>query len=102
MGGGAKRACVEGLGLLCASGLVCGPASLCDPPLRVSSCRVRPLLAISGGGGALMVLPTWIVGNDLLMLGVVALAVGGWFIAHRHGQLRGLIEANKNGKPGEV
>ena len=45
------------------------------------------------GGLVLMVLPTMIVGNELLILGGVALAVGGWFLAHRHGQLRGLVDA---------
>jgi len=46
------------------------------------------------GGLALMVLPAMVVGNELLVLGGVALAVGGWFLAHRHGRLRGLVTAN--------
>ena len=49
-----------------------------------------------GGGVALMVLPTLIVGNELLILGGVVLAVGGWFFAHRHGQLQALANVNKN------
>jgi len=40
-----------------------------------------------------MVLPSLIVGNELLILGGVGLAVGGWFLAHRHGQLRGIVAA---------
>jgi hypothetical protein len=44
-----------------------------------------------------MVLPTLIVGNELLILGGVSLAVGGWFLAHRHGRLQGFVDANKNG-----
>jgi len=40
-----------------------------------------------------MVLPTLIVGNELLILGGVALAVGAWFLAHRHGQLRGQLQS---------
>lgn len=47
--------------------------------------------AMSLGGVALMVLPSLIVGNELLILGGVALAVGGWFQAHRHGELRGIV-----------
>jgi hypothetical protein len=35
-----------------------------------------------------------VVGNELLILGVVGLAVGGWFLAHRHGQLRGIVAAS--------
>ena len=41
-----------------------------------------------------MVLPSLIVGNELLILGGVAVAVGGWFLAHRHGQLRGRVAAS--------
>ena len=41
--------------------------------------------AIAVGGLALMVLPTLIVGNEMLIMGGVALAVGLWFLAHRHG-----------------
>ncbi len=32
--------------------------------------------------------------NELLILGGVAVAVGGWFLAHRHGQLRGMVAAS--------
>ena len=42
----------------------------------------------------LMVLPSLIVGNELLILGGVGTIVGAWFLAHRHGQLRGLVEEN--------
>jgi uncharacterized membrane protein YccC len=52
-------------------------------------------MAISGGGVALMVLPSLVVGNELLILGGVAVVVGAWFLAHRHGQLRGHVEAEK-------
>ena len=44
-----------------------------------------------------MVLPTVVVGNELVILTGGAAAVGLWFLAHRHGQLRGLVDANKNG-----
>jgi uncharacterized membrane protein YccC len=45
------------------------------------------------GGVALMVLPSLIVGNELLILGGVTLLVGAWFLAHRHGQMRGFLKA---------
>jgi uncharacterized membrane protein YccC len=51
------------------------------------------------GGVALMVLPSLVVGNELLILGAVGLAVGGWFLAHRHGQLRGTVAASTAAKP---
>jgi hypothetical protein len=46
-----------------------------------------------------MVLPTLVVGNELLILGGVALAVGAWFLAHRHGQLRGVVAASTAPQP---
>ena len=33
--------------------------------------------------------------NELLIMGGVGAAVGVWFFAHRHGQLRGLVDAGK-------
>jgi hypothetical protein len=37
-----------------------------------------------------------------LVLGVVTLAVGAWFLAHRHGQLRGALETHQNLKTTEL
>ena len=51
--------------------------------------------AILAGGLALIVLPTLVIGHEGLILGGVALAVGGWFLAHRYGTLRGLVDAAK-------
>jgi hypothetical protein len=57
---------------------------------------VTTSIAITAGGVALMVLPSLVVGNELLILGGVGAAVGVWFFAHRHGQLRGLVDAANN------
>ena len=46
-----------------------------------------------------MILPTLIVGNELLILGAVTLVIGAWFLAHRHGQLRGLLSSNASSVP---
>jgi uncharacterized membrane protein YccC len=73
---------------------VFGLASLVYPPLKVIIGGVTTSAALVLGGLALMVLPSLIVGNELLILGGVAVAVGGWFLAHRHGQLRGLVAAS--------
>jgi uncharacterized membrane protein YccC len=64
------------------------------PPLKVIVGSVTTSAALMLGGVALMVLPGMIVGNELLILGVVGIAVGGWFLAHRHGQLRGQVAAS--------
>jgi|GEM_PF-3888709 len=42
-----------------------------------------------------MVLPSLVVGNELLIVGGVCGAVGVWILAYRHGQLRGLVDAVK-------
>ena len=72
-----------------------GLASLFYPPLKLIIGSVTTSAAMLVGGLALMVLPTLIVGNELLILGGVVVAVGGWFLAHRHGVLRGLLDAAK-------
>jgi hypothetical protein len=78
-----------GMGLFCF-----GLASLVYPPLKVIVASVTTSAALMLGGVALIVLPTMVAGNELLILGVVALAVGGWFLAHRHGQARGVVAAS--------
>jgi hypothetical protein len=76
-----------------------GLASLAWPPLRVLVGSVTTSAAILLGGLALMILPTLIVGNELLILGAVTLVIGAWFLAHRHGQLRGLLSSNSSSVP---
>ena len=51
---------------------------------------------------ALMILPSMIVGNELLILGCVVGGVAFWFFAHRHGQLRGLVDAKHSQTKGTV
>jgi hypothetical protein len=94
---GAKLASLKGIVWVGVMMFIFGIASLVYPPLRAIVGSVTTSLAITAGGIALMILPTLVVGNELLILGGVALAVGGWFLAHRHGQLRGFVDANKNG-----
>jgi hypothetical protein len=77
-----------GLGLF-----VFGLASLFWPPLKLIIGSTTTSAAISIGGIALMILPTLIVGHELFILGAVVLAVGGWFLAHRHGHARGKLES---------
>jgi len=72
-----------------------GLATMFYPPLKLIIGSITTSAAITVGGLALIVLPTVIVGNELLIMGGVAVAVGLWFLAHRHGQLRGLVDAGK-------
>jgi hypothetical protein len=91
---GAKLSSLKGIVWVGVGLFVFGLASLVYPPLKVIIGSVTTSTALMFGGLALMVLPSLIIGNELLILGAVALAVGGWFLAHRHGQLRGIVAAS--------
>jgi uncharacterized membrane protein YccC len=91
---GAKLSSLKGIVWVGVGLFVFGLASLVYPPLKVAIASVTTSAALMLGGVALMVLPTLVVGNEVLILGGVVLAVGGWFLAHRHGQLRGLVAAS--------
>jgi hypothetical protein len=97
---GAKLSSLKGIVWVGVGLFVFGLASLVYPPLKVIVASVTTSAALMLGGVALMVLPTMVVGNELLILGVVALVVGGWFLAHRHGQLRGAVAAS-TAQPGD-
>jgi hypothetical protein len=90
-----KLANLEGIVWVGVAMFLFGLATLFYPPLKLLIGSVTTSIAITAGGVALIVLPSLIVGNELLILGGVGAAVGVWFFAHRHGQLRGLVDAAK-------
>lgn len=94
----AKLASLKGIVWVGVAVFLFGLASMFYPPLKLVIGSVTTSAAITVGGLALMVLPTVIVGNELPILGGVAAAVGLWFLAHRHGQLRGLVDAVNTAK----
>ena len=91
----AKLASLKGIVWVGVAMFLFGLASIFYPPLQVIIGSVTTSAAILVGGIALMILPSLIVGNELLILAGVAAAVGLWFFAHRHGQLRGLVDSAK-------
>jgi hypothetical protein len=95
---GAKLASLKGIVWVGVVLFLFGLATLFYPPLKLLIGSVTTSAAICAGGLALIILPTLIVGNELLILAGVAAAVGLWFFAYRHGQLRGLVNANKESK----
>ena len=95
---GARLASLKGIVWIGAALFLFGIASLVWPPARAIIGSVTTSAALTLGGVALMVLPTMVVGHELLILGSVALAVGAWFLAHRHGQLRGTVQHNHKAK----
>jgi hypothetical protein len=70
-----------------------GVASAFWPLLKVVVGSVTTSAAIAAAGLALIILPTVIVGNEILIIvGTLGIAVAYWF-AHRHGELRGAVKA---------
>ena len=91
---GAKLSSLKGIVWVGVGLFVFGLASLVWPPLKAVIGSVTTSAALMLGGVALVVLPALVVGNELLILGGVGLAVGAWFLAHRHGELRGIVAAS--------
>ena len=101
----AKLSSLKGIVWVGVGLFIFGLASLVYPPLKVIVASVTTSAALMLGGVALIVLPTMVVGNELLILGGVGLGVGAWFLAHRHGQLKGSLESQvqslKSGASGQ-
>ena len=89
----AKLASLKGIVWVGVALFLFGLTTLFYPPLQAIVGSLTTSVAIIAGGLALMILPSLVVGNELLILAGVASAVGLWFLAHRHGQLRGLLDA---------
>jgi hypothetical protein len=94
---GAKLSSLKGIVWVGVGLFVFGLATLVWPPLKAVVASVTTSAALMLGGVALAVLPALVVGNELLILGGVGLAVGAWFVAHRHGELRGIVAASSAG-----
>jgi hypothetical protein len=88
---GAKLSSLKGIVWVGVGLFVFGLASMFWVPLKAVIGSVTTSMAITLGGVALIILPTLIVGNEPLILGGVALVVGAWLLAHRHGHLRGQL-----------
>jgi hypothetical protein len=93
---GAKLANLRSITWIGVALFVLGLASLAWPPLKAIVGSVTTSAVITLGGLTLLILPTLVVGNELLILGGVALTAGAWFLAHRHGHLRGLLTSYAN------
>jgi hypothetical protein len=89
----AKLASLSGIVWVGVALFLLGLATLFYPPLQVIIGSVTTSVAITSGGLALMILPTLVVGHEMLILFGVAVGVGGWFLAHRYGTLRGMVNA---------
>ena len=90
---GAKLSSLKSIVWVGVALFIFGVASFAWPPLKAIIGSITTSAAITLGGVALMILPTLIVGHEPLILGGVAVAVGAWFLAHRHGRLHGELSA---------
>lgn len=68
-----------------------GAASLAWPPLKAIVGSTTTSLVACAAGVALIMLPSLIVGHELIILIGGVLAVLGYWFAHRHGELRGKV-----------
>ena len=84
---GARLSSLKGIVWVGVLLFIFGLASLAWPPLKVVIGSVTTSAALAAGGLALIILPSLVVGHELLLLGSVGTAVGGWFLAHRHGHM---------------
>ena len=98
----AKLASLKGIVWVGVVVFLFGLASMFYPPLKAIIGSITTSAAITVGGLALILLPTVIVGNELLIMAGVAAAVGLWFLAHRHGQLRGQVDSNNSPTKGDA
>lgn len=78
---------------------VFGLTSLFWPPLKAIIGSVTTSAAIAAGGLTLIILPTLIVGNELPILGGVGIVIAAWFLAHRHGHVRGQLHTLTGKRP---
>jgi hypothetical protein len=93
---GAKLASLQGVVWLGVFVFLFGIASAFHPILKgLVGGSVTTSMAIAAAGLALIFLPSLLVGHELLILGVAVAIVGAWFLAHRHGKLRGELESLK-------
>jgi len=68
-----------------------GAASLFYPPLKLIVGSTTTSIMAIAAGLALIVLPSLLVGNELLILGVAGGGLGIYWFAHRHGHIRGQL-----------
>lgn len=69
-----------------------GAASAVYPPLKIIVGSTTTSAVACAAGLALIVLPSLIVGHEILILSVSVGAAILWFFAHRHGELRGKVK----------
>lgn len=95
---GAKLSSMKGVMWVGILVFLFGAASFVYPPLKiVVGGSSTTSLVITIAGLSMIVLPTLIVGNELLIFSIGIAGAAFYWFSHRHGRLQGLVDANKNG-----
>lgn len=89
----AKLASFRGIQWLGALVFLFGAASAVWPPLKALIGSVTTSTVIAAAGLALIVLPSLIVGHELLILCGAGAVGGAYWFAHRHGEMRGQLKS---------
>ncbi len=93
---GAKLGALKGVVWVGVLVFLFGAASFAYPPLKVIvGGSVTTSAVISGAGLALIVLPSLLVGHELLILCVALGGAALWFFAHRHGGVHAELKTIK-------
>lgn len=89
---GARLASLKGVVWVGIALFIFGAASLVWPPLKAIVGSTTTSLVASAAGIALIMLPSLIVGHEILILCIGVGAVLAYWFAHRHGELRGQLK----------
>jgi len=92
---GAKLSALKGIVWIGVLVFLFGAASAFYPPLKVIVGSVTTSAVLAAAGLALIVLPSLIVGNEILILSVAAGAAGLYWFAHRHGSIHAELKTLK-------
>lgn len=92
---GAKLASLSGVMWVGVVLFLFGAASAVYPPLKLIVGSVTTSAVLAASGLALIVLPSLIVGHEILILAVAGGAAGLYFFAHRHGSTAGALASAK-------
>lgn len=89
----AKLSSLKGIVWLGVAVFLFGVASAFYPPLKMIVGSMTTSAACAAAGIALIILPTLIVGNELLIISIACGSVGLWWLSHHHGKLRGQLNS---------
>jgi hypothetical protein len=92
---GAKLSSLKGVVWVGILVFLFGAASAFYPPLKVVVGSVTTSAVLSAAGLALIILPSLIVGNEILILAIAIGASGFWWFAHRHGSIHSELKTLK-------